>query len=58
MTQGKRIVIGFLIAYLIPCLGAATGVTLPGNHSVKGFDVSLAFFSNRRVRAVGSNGLG
>jgi hypothetical protein len=45
MKQRMRIVLGFLIAYLILCLGAATGVTLPGDHSVRGFDVSLAFFA-------------
>ena len=45
MTQRKHVVLGFLTAYLMLCLGAATGVTLPGDHSVSRFDVSLAFFA-------------
>ena len=41
----RDILLGFLAGYLILCLGAATGVTLPGSHSVKGFNPSLAFFA-------------
>ena len=45
MTRRTDVLLGFLVGYLILCLGAATGVTLPGNHTVKGFDPSLAFFA-------------
>lgn len=45
MVRRRHVLLGFLVGYLILCLGAATGVTLPGNHSVKGFDPSLAFFA-------------
>jgi hypothetical protein len=43
MTQRKHILLAFLIGYLTLCLGVATGVTLPGDHSIKGFEPSLAF---------------
>jgi hypothetical protein len=43
MTQRKHILLGFLIGYLTLCLGVATGVTLPGDHSIRGFEPSLAF---------------
>ena len=41
----RHILLGFLVGYLTLCLGAATGVTLPGSHSVKGFNASFAFFA-------------
>jgi hypothetical protein len=45
MLRRRHILLGFLAAYLTLCVGAATGVTLPGNHSFKGFEPSLAFFA-------------
>jgi hypothetical protein len=45
MTQRRHILLGFLAGYLMLCLGAATGVTLPGSHTVQGFNASFAFFA-------------
>lgn len=45
MTQRLNILLGFLAGYLILCLGAATGVTLPGSHTARGFNASYAFFA-------------
>jgi hypothetical protein len=45
MVRRRHILLGFLGGYLILCVGAATGVTLPGSHTVKGFQPSLAFFA-------------
>jgi hypothetical protein len=42
MTQRKHILLAFLMGYLTLCLGVATGVTLPGDHSIRGFRPSLA----------------
>jgi hypothetical protein len=43
--QRRQILLGSLAGYLILCLGAATGVTLPGSHTVKGLNASFAFFA-------------
>ena len=40
--QRRHILLGSLAGYLILCLGAATGVTLPGSHTVKGLNASFA----------------
>jgi hypothetical protein len=45
MILRRHILLGYLAGYLILCLGAATGVTLPGSHTVTGFKPSLAFFA-------------
>jgi hypothetical protein len=45
MILRRHILLGYLAAYLILCLGAATGVTLPGRHTLTGFKPSLAFFA-------------
>lgn len=43
MTAPKRVLLGFAIGYLVLCLGAATGATLPVDHGIKGFSPSFAF---------------
>jgi hypothetical protein len=45
MTSPTRVVLGFVTGYLVLCLGLATGVSLPGNHGLKGFTPSLAFYA-------------
>src|SRR3989442_8019951 len=45
MMQRRHILLGSLAGDLILCLGAATGVTLPGSHTVKGLNASFAFFA-------------
>lgn len=43
MTAPTRVLLGFAMGYLALCLGVATGATLPGDHSLRGFRPSLAF---------------
>jgi hypothetical protein len=45
MIRRRHILLGYLAGYLILCLGAATGVTLPGKHTPTGLKPSLAFFA-------------
>jgi hypothetical protein len=45
MILRRHILLGYLAGYLILCLGAATGATLPGRHTLAGFKPSLAFFA-------------
>src|SRR3984893_14668684 len=45
VTSPTRVVLGFVTGYSVLCFGVATWVSLPGNHGLRAFTPSLAFYA-------------